>query len=335
MSPIKRLELYISALFKLGKIERVAKHADFVAADALKRGDDLRRDLDDRTHDLRHTVQQLSQRLSAEVRSETHDAVRDLALRHSELAASYVDLTHRLDSLLVALAGAPDPQPASPAVRSALDGEAAFAEAVTVRLSQQHARAQAKREAHYLGHIPELEAAVLRSRADLPEDLPVLDLGGPAAGWAAVLARSDLPVAPQGAEAPLQALTARPDASLSAITAIDVAPDWPLETLIAITRQAARVLAPGGLFLLETPNPDIPSSGLYDRITPVHPVTAPVLTALFETAGFTPQEVRRLDPDPRLTDLLARPGADAELASQIFGPRRLVILGERPLGAGA
>jgi SAM-dependent methyltransferase len=86
-----------------------------------------------------------------------------------------------------------------------------------------------------------------------------------------------------------------PDASLGAVTAFQVAEHLPFDLLLDLVGEALRVLAPGGLLLLETPNPSnlvVGASNFYIDPTHVRPLPPPLLHAVLWSRGFDPVEVR-------------------------------------------
>jgi O-antigen chain-terminating methyltransferase len=102
-----------------------------------------------------------------------------------------------------------------------------------------------------------------------------------------------------------------------------------------ITREATRVLAPGGLLLFETPhtrNVLVGATTFHTDPTHLKPMPEQVLGVLFETAGFHPIEVRALHPHERFDEFLAKPDFNDELAFLMFGPQDLAVLGIKPTG---
>jgi len=84
------------------------------------------------------------------------------------------------------------------------------------------------------------------------------------------------------------------DESVSAITAFHFAEHLPLEALVSFLDQAGRTLKPGGLLILETPNPEnllVGSCNFYLDPTHKNPIPIPTMTLLLESRGFCCQEV--------------------------------------------
>jgi SAM-dependent methyltransferase len=106
-----------------------------------------------------------------------------------------------------------------------------------------------------------------------------------------------------------------PDASLGAVTAFHLAEHLPFPALLELLGETVRVLAPGGLALFETPNPEnllVGSCSFHADPTHQHPLVASTFQFLAEHRGLVRVEVRPVDrPVPALpfgTDRDQRPG---------------------------
>ncbi|WP_427913606.1 methyltransferase domain-containing protein [Ramlibacter sp. MMS24-I3-19] len=92
-----------------------------------------------------------------------------------------------------------------------------------------------------------------------------------------------------------------PDASQALVSAFHVVEHIPFESLRTLVREAHRVLQPGGLLILETPNIEnlvVGSSSFYldpTHLRPVHPL---LLTFVVEEGGFARTKLLRLNGDP-------------------------------------
>jgi O-antigen chain-terminating methyltransferase len=98
-------------------------------------------------------------------------------------------------------------------------------------------------------------------------------------------------------------LRAQPEASLALVSAFHVAEHLPFEILQAVVAEARRVLAPGGLLILETPNPEnlaVGTESFYLDPTHVRPLPPALLAFLPEFHGFARTRVLRLQHDPAL-----------------------------------
>lgn len=119
----------------------------------------------------------------------------------------------------------------------------------------------------------------------------------------------------------LAALEACDDDSLALISGFHIAEHLPFEVLFRLVGEAYRVLAPGGMLILETPNPEnliVASYSFYHDPTHRNPLTPPTLAFLCQFHGFGEARIRRFNPPPedcrlpgegavveRLNDMLA------------------------------
>lgn len=99
----------------------------------------------------------------------------------------------------------------------------------------------------------------------------------------------------------LEYLGSVPDASLAIVTGFHIAEHLPFETLRSLMREARRALMPGGILILETPNPEnlaVGSCSFY--VDPTHraPLPPPLLSFLAEDAGFKRVKTLRLNHPP-------------------------------------
>lgn len=183
-------------------------------------------------------------------------------------------------------------------------------------------------------YAPYLEVA-----ADLggPGGLPVLDLGcgrgealkllverGISAQGIDASARMVERCREQGLEAAtgdlLDALTAREPESLAGVVSFHVIEHLPTVELDRLVRLAHRALAPGGVLILETPNPLSLVAGARNFwLDPTHrrPVHPESLRLLYELAGFRDIEVLELRPFPESERL---PEIDLDTLSEDLHP---------------
>jgi O-antigen chain-terminating methyltransferase len=119
------------------------------------------------------------------------------------------------------------------------------------------------------------------------------------------------------------------DESLDVVTAFHVVEHLTYTTVVELLDQIVRVLRPGGLLIVETPNPDnvlVGSCQFYLDPTHRHPIPSPLAKFLAEARGLHDVEVRPLHPTPDYEHL---PGSEvAERLNRLFyGPRDYAILG--------
>jgi O-antigen chain-terminating methyltransferase len=359
---LKRIERSVTALFKLGRTETMAKRAtralqrlepelhrllalhDRLNA-ASARIDEAHRK-GDAAHDeigrLAHRLDDLHHRLETEV--EALRAARTESALALQLLARRLDARDRADRAAAAPAGsAADREPAPDADLQH------FLDRFYNRLEGACRGAEEEIADRLRVYLPDMERAAARTGG-----LPVMDLGCGRGEWLSLLRDAGIDgtgvdtnaVQLESATAAgldvrqddaLAALEARPEASLSAVTAHHLVEHLPFETVARITRAAHRALAPGGVLLYETPdtaNVLVGATTFHTDPTHRKPMPGPVLQALLETAGFEPVERRRLNPHERLGEFVAREGFDTELAHLLFGPQDLAVLGVKPGGPG-
>ncbi|MGI6245973.1 MAG: methyltransferase domain-containing protein [Pseudochelatococcus sp.] len=131
----------------------------------------------------------------------------------------------------------------------------------------------------------------------------------------------------------LSALGAMPDETLSVISGFDIAERLPFPELFALFGEAFRVLQPGGLLLVETPDPENVLAGGYAfHHDPARrrPLTAVMLDCLARYHGFGEVAFSRFDPDDPSAAVQAE-GALAERFNALFyGPREHALFARKP-----
>lgn len=147
----------------------------------------------------------------------------------------------------------------------------------------------------------------------------------------------------------LEVLATQPEATLGAVVSFHVIEHLPPPLIDRLVRLAWRALRPGGLLILETPNPlSIVVAARNFWLDPTHrrPVHPESLRLSYELAGFDPVERVDLRPFPasqRLPEieLAALPADQRPLADQInrlrdrlddllFGCQDFALVGEKP-----
>lgn len=95
-------------------------------------------------------------------------------------------------------------------------------------------------------------------------------------------------------------LGSQPDGSCAAVTSFHVVEHLPAGRLVELLRQIHRVLRPGGIMILETPNPEnhiVGACNFYLDPTHVAPLPPALLQFLTEQAGFSTTCVARVNSD--------------------------------------
>ena len=101
------------------------------------------------------------------------------------------------------------------------------------------------------------------------------------------------------------ALAGLPDQSMAIVSAFHLVEHIPFNTLRRLVAEALRVLVPGGLLILETPNPEnivVGCSDFYTDPSHLRPIPPSLLAFVAEYAGYTRCAVVRLQEDPHLHD---------------------------------
>jgi len=162
-----------------------------------------------------------------------------------------------------------------------------------------------------------------RQQAYIPDVLqeprdrgPVLDIGSGRGEWLTLLKEHEIPAygvdsnenfvdisIKAGLDVRLgdavMHLKLLPDAALSTITAFHVAEHLPFSVLLDLIDHSLRTLIPGGLLILETPNPTnliVGAANFYLDPTHNKPLHPRLLHFLIEARGFTKVETRFLAP---------------------------------------
>jgi SAM-dependent methyltransferase len=129
----------------------------------------------------------------------------------------------------------------------------------------------------------------------------------------------------------LSYLRGLPDGALNAVTGFHVIEHLEFDTLVALLNEVVRTLAPQGMVIFETPNPENILVGTHNfHVDPTHrkPVPIPMIKFLLESRGFCQLEVIRLHPSetPGVegdTDLIAR------FNEYFYGPMDYAITGRK------
>jgi O-antigen chain-terminating methyltransferase len=101
----------------------------------------------------------------------------------------------------------------------------------------------------------------------------------------------------------LAALRAQADDSLALVSAFHLVEHLPFDLVQELISEALRVLRPGGLLIMETPNPEnltVGATSFYRDPTHLHPLPPDLLGFATEHAGYARQRIVRLQEDPQL-----------------------------------
>lgn len=121
--------------------------------------------------------------------------------------------------------------------------------------------------------------------------------------------------------------------SQGAVTGFHVIEHLPFSSLLTLLDEAVRVLKPGGILMLETPNPanlTVGAHTFYLDPTHVRPLPADLMRFLVEARGFCNARILPLHPFAECyrLDQTDNPAAEA-LNRFLYGPRDYMVVGER------
>lgn len=131
-------------------------------------------------------------------------------------------------------------------------------------------------------------------------------------------------------------LAEQPSASAAAITMFHLIEHLTLGQRLELMREAFRVLKPGGLLIMETPNPEnlyVSMHTFYHDPTHTQPLTPDGLAFLCTYHGFNPPEVLRLHPYPDWARLPEVDAVTSRLNNMTCCGQDLGVLAYKPLPA--
>jgi len=122
------------------------------------------------------------------------------------------------------------------------------------------------------------------------------------------------------------------DESLSAVTAFHFAEHLELKTLVRFLDEVGRTLKPGGLLILETPNPEnlvVGSCNFYLDPTHKNPIPIQTMQLLVEARGFRCQEVMKLHALSS-TRIEVKDELTSHLNHFLYGPMNYAVVARKP-----
>jgi ubiquinone/menaquinone biosynthesis C-methylase UbiE len=324
---------------------------------------DLNASLADESRELSIRMNALAEKMNA---AEAHQSERARGL-HAALAAELAareSLAGRMESTIQEIQGLRSCWSAQQQKAERLSGELAAQQSrITTLLetSGQNPESDHKLDALYLAfedrfrgpreeikrrqtvYLPFLKEA----QAGTPE-APVLDLGCGRGEWIEMLRDERMTARGLDQNAAMIAqcralgldvelgdalayLRCLPDANLGAITSFHMIEHIPFGSLVALLEESIRVLKPGGILILETPNPKnlmVASHSFYLDPSHLKPLPPEMLCFFVEAAGFANCQVLELQPGPvppESENLVPK-----YLNDLLYGPRDYGLVARRP-----
>lgn len=127
------------------------------------------------------------------------------------------------------------------------------------------------------------------------------------------------------------------DNSHALISAFHLAEHLPFDVLYTLVDEAQRVLAPGGVLILETPNPEnvlVGSHTFYHDPTHLNPLTPTALEFLLGYHGFADVAIRRFNPYPEEAKVPGDDPLTQRVNGHLCGPQDFAAIGHKATPAG-
>ncbi len=134
----------------------------------------------------------------------------------------------------------------------------------------------------------------------------------------------------------LEWLRAKPANSALAITAFHLMEHLPFALRLALTQECARVLAPGGVLIYETPNPEniwVGTHTFYHDPTHTQPLTPDSMAFLVEYCGLQTQPVLRLHPYPESANVPGDEPVVQRLNGMTCGGQDFAVVAHKPVAS--
>jgi O-antigen chain-terminating methyltransferase len=130
----------------------------------------------------------------------------------------------------------------------------------------------------------------------------------------------------------LSHLRALAENSLNAVTAFHFAEHLRINTLVRVFDEVCRTLKPGGVFILETPNPEnllVGSCNFYLDPTHNHPIPIQTMKLILEARGFQIQDVMKLHP-VKDVKIEVKDQLTSHLNHFLYGPMNYAVVARKP-----
>ncbi|MFZ5513636.1 MAG: methyltransferase domain-containing protein [Pseudomonadota bacterium] len=129
------------------------------------------------------------------------------------------------------------------------------------------------------------------------------------------------------------ALSRLPEASLGGVTGFHIIEHLPFPVLFRLFAEVSRVLAPGGIAIFETPNPEnvlVGSHTFYHDPTHRNPITPTFITFLAQYHGLAEIEIVRLHPYPESAKVPGHDPLTERVNGHLCGPQDFALVAYRP-----
>lgn len=121
--------------------------------------------------------------------------------------------------------------------------------------------------------------------------------------------------------------------SIAAITAFHLAEHLPFEYLLALVKEAKRLLQPGGVLIIETQNPEslrVSAYAFYHDPTHRNPLTPELLEFMARYTGFQPVELQKLSEVPEDFHIRETTETAVQFNQLLNAPRDLALIAYQP-----
>jgi O-antigen chain-terminating methyltransferase len=132
----------------------------------------------------------------------------------------------------------------------------------------------------------------------------------------------------------LEHLAALHEGELGMITGFHIAEHLPFAELVRLFEAAYRALQPGGVLILETPNPEnLLVGACYFYTDPTHqrPLPPDLLAFVAENRGFAQVEIMRLHPFPQYLAAQSREGGASEMERFMYNAPDYAVIARKPM----